>query len=78
MGIPMQADPLLVQNLKDAGCSKADILRFLQLEQEGKQREQLRLLAAHRSSLLDQLHVSQHQIDCLDYLVYRMTRKHQP
>ena len=76
MDIPAQADPLLIRNLKDAGCTERDIQRFLQLEQEGKQREQLRLLTAHRAALLDRLHASQRQIDCLDYLVFQMNHGH--
>ena len=71
-----QTDQLLIRNLKDAGCKEADIQRFLQLGKEGKQREQLRLLTMHRATLLDQLHVSQRQIDCLDYLVYQMNHGH--
>ena len=46
-----------------------------ELGQEGRRRDQLRLLATHRASLLDQLHVSQRQIDCLDYLVYQMSSR---
>ena len=76
MDIPAQADPFLIRKLKDAGCTVRDIQRFLQLEQEGKQREQLRLLAAHRAALLDRLHASQRQIDCLDYLVFQMNHGH--
>ena len=76
MGSYPQADQLLIRNLKDAGCEEADIQRFLQLGQEGRQREQLRLLAMHRATLLDQIHVSQRQIDCLDYLVYQMNNGH--
>ena len=68
-------EQLLLRNLKDAGCGETDIQRFLQLGHEGKQREQLRLLSAHRTALLDQLHVSQRQIDCLDYLVYQMSSR---
>ena len=67
-----QTERLLIRNLEDAGCSETDIQRFLQLGQEGKQREQLRLLTMHRATLLDQLHVSQRQIDCLDYLIYQI------
>ena len=67
-----QTDQFLIRNLKDAGCQEEEIQRFLQLGQEGKRREQLRLLSMHRAALLDQLHVSQRQIDCLDYLVYQM------
>ena len=35
----------------------------------------MRLLFAHRADLLDQVHMSQHQIDCLDYLIYTMERR---
>ena len=68
-----QTAQLLTRNLKDAGFAETDIQLFLKLGQEGKQREQLRLLAMHRATLLDQIHVSQRQIDCLDYLVYQMS-----
>ena len=70
-----QTERLLIRNLKDAGCSETDVQRFLKLGQEGRRRDQLRLLATHRASLLDQLHVSQRQIDCLDYLVYQMSSR---
>lgn len=70
-----RADQFLIRNLKDAGCSEPDIQRFLKLGQEGRQREQLRMLAMHRATLLDQLHVSQRQIDCLDYLVFQMNTR---
>lgn len=62
----------LLRNLKDAGCDEATIQKYLQLQQEGKRQEQLRLLALHRASLLDLLHVDQNRIDCLDYLLYNM------
>ena len=65
----------LRRNLEDAGCGDAMIRQFLQLQQEGKRQEQLRLLALHRESLLDRLHSSQHKIDCLDYLIYRMKKQ---
>ena len=70
-----QTERLLIRNLKDAGCSETDIQRFLKLGRAGRRRDQLRLLATHRASLLDQLHVSQRQIDCLDYLVYQMSSR---
>ena len=68
-----QTERLLIRNLKDAGCGETDIQLFLKLGQAGRRRDQLRLLATHRAALLDQLHVSQRQIDCLDYLVYQMS-----
>ena len=64
----------LLRNLKDAGCEEAMIQKYLQLREEGKQQELFRLLSLHRASLLDQVHVSQNMIDCLDHLVYTMKR----
>lgn len=64
----------LLRNLKDAGCDEAMIQKYLQLQKEGKRQEQFRLLSLHRASLLDQLHVSQNRIDCLDYLIYTMKK----
>lgn len=60
----------LLRNLKDAGCSEDMIQKYLELQKEGRQQEQLRLLALHRALLLDQVHISQNRIDCLDYLIY--------
>lgn len=66
----------LLRNLKDAGCDEAMIQKYLQLEKEGKRQEQFRLLSLHRASLLDQVHVSQNRIDCLDYLIYTMKQEY--
>lgn len=71
----MPEEERLLCNLNDAGCDEAIIRRYLQLQKEGKRQEQLRLLSIHRLSLLDQVHVSQHMIDCLDYLVYEMKKE---
>ncbi len=65
----------LLRNLRDAGCEEAMIQKYLQLQEEGNRREQFRLLAQHRNSLLDQVHDSQNRIDCLDYLVYTMKKE---
>ena len=51
------------------------IEQYLKLKKEGREKEQIRLLSLHRASLLDRLHVSQHMIDCLDYLIYQMEHK---
>lgn len=65
----------LLRNLKDAGCDEAMIQKYLQLQKEGEQQEQLRLLSLHRAALLERVHVSQNMLDCLDYLVYTMKRE---
>lgn len=60
------------RNLSDAGCDGPLIEEFLMLEQKQRRKEQYQLLARHKFSLLEKLHLEQYQIDCLDYLVYSM------
>lgn len=64
----------VIQNLRDAGCDAAQVRQFLLYEKEGKLHEQLKLLAIQREYLLDRVHRQERQIDCLDYLVYRLTK----
>ena len=52
-------EELLLRNLKDAGCSEEEIGKYLSLGAEGREKEQLRFLSAHRAKLLDQVHDSQ-------------------
>ena len=37
--------------------------------------EQLRFLSAYRRKLLEQIHINQERLDCLDYLLYTMKRQ---
>lgn len=62
----------LSQNLKDAGCSLKVIEKFMDFYQSQSVIEQKRVLAAHRSSLLEAIHKSQKKLDCLDYLIYQL------
>lgn len=62
----------ILQNLKDADCNQDLINKFIQLGESGKLSGQLRLLSAHRKILLNKLHISQKQIDYLDYLIYSL------
>ena len=55
----MTKETQLLRNLKDAGCDKATIAKYIQLQKEGRQQEQYKLLSMHRALLLDQIHVSQ-------------------
>ena len=65
----------IVQNLIDAGCGQELIAEFMEDLRKENISKDLKLLAAHRRSLLDNLHKEQKRIDCLDYLVYRMTKE---
>lgn len=65
----------IIQNLKDSGCGTEMIEAFVEDLREEKYSEGLKLLAAHRRTLLDELHKEQKRIDCLDYLVYKMEKE---
>lgn len=67
-------DEAIIQNLRDAGCDGDTITAFVADIHEQKIAEGLKLLAAHRRSLLDDLHKEQKRIDCLDYLVYKIEK----
>lgn len=69
---PSQA--ALVDNLRDAGCSKGQIEEFLAYFAQGKTGCQLSLLEEHRRRLLCRLHREERWIDCLDYLIYQIQR----
>lgn len=64
----------IIQNMKDAGCGQKMIAAFVETLREDKADEGMRLLAAHRRMLLEELHREQKKIDCLDYLVYQMQK----
>lgn len=64
----------IIQNLKDAGCWKDTILKYVEDIRQGEMESGKHLLEIHRRSLLDDLHRVQKHIDCLDYLVYQMDK----
>ncbi len=59
-----------LQNLKDADCKPDLISEFMRLDADNDKTEILKLLSGHRKTLLDNLHMRQKQLDCLDYLIY--------
>ena len=67
---------ILHQNLVDAGCSKDLIETCMELAKANKWKRLLPLLAKQRINLLDSVHDGQKQIDCLDFLVYSINKKH--
>lgn len=69
-----ESDDVLIQNLKDAGCDTQTIEKFMSDLQKGKEESGLKQLAIHRKKLLDSIHKEQKRIDCLDYLVYQMSK----
>ena len=67
---------ILHQNLIDAGCSKDLIETCMELAKANKWKRLLPLLAKQRINLLNSVHDGQKQIDCLDFLVYSINKKH--
>lgn len=65
----------IIQNLKDAGCDEDTIQEFMNTLQSENKKQGLDLLQKHRRSLLENLHISQKQIDCLDYLLFTLKNK---
>ena len=65
-------DFLMRRNLADAGLPDATITEILSLLGEGRDIAVRRILAQHRTSLLNTVHENQTRIDCLDYLIYDM------
>ena len=65
----------IVQNLKDAGCTDEMVEKFMALQDNEGEEQQLRLLSVHRKHLLEKLHRDERRIDCLDYLIYQMEKK---
>ncbi len=67
---------ILHQNLIDAGCSEDLIETCMELAKANKWNLLLPLLSKQRINLLDSVHDGQKQIDCLDFLVYSINKKH--
>lgn len=64
----------VIQNLKDAGCTKEMIERIMTHLEEEDMGELWKLLEQHRSCLLSIVHEREKQISCLDYFVYQIKR----
>lgn len=65
---------ILYQNLMDAGCDKEMTETCMELAREGQKTELLRLLSCHKQKLLKTMHKSQKEIDCLDFLTFRIEK----
>lgn len=71
----LKNEEALICNLKDAGCGQELIGDFMKYGEERDVNAQLRLLERHRRKLLERVHAEEKKIDCLDYLVYQLSRK---
>lgn len=67
---------ILKQNLEDIGCREEMTEECMELAHEERWTEISQLLMQHKRKLLETLHRNQSQIDCLDYLVYKIHKEH--
>lgn len=63
------------QNLHDAGCDDHAIEKFLEYRKNASLEKQILFLKCQRCKLLDNLHLVQKKIDCLDYLIYMLKKE---
>ena len=65
---------IVYQNLKDAGCSEKITEQCMGLVKTGNYSGLLPVLSEYRKALLDTVRLGQKQIDCLDYLIYKIQK----
>lgn len=66
---------MIYQNLKDAGCDEALILKCMSFVKKGNAQDMLPLLKNYKYELLGKVRKEQEQIDCLDFLVYKLQKE---
>ena len=66
----------LYQNLLDAGFNAEKAEQYEKLAEDQEWNKLLRELMKQKRHLLSLLHESEKQIDCLDFLVYEINKKH--
>ena len=74
MAKPADEKQNLIQLLPAAGCVDREAGCIRACICAGEFDAARRLLRRHRAALLDELHRSQRQIDCLDYIVYQIDK----
>lgn len=65
----------VIENLKDAGCNKTTIEKFIVCFENNRKEEQLEILEKQRTDLLNRVHKDEKRISCLDYLAYQIKRE---
>ena len=64
----------IIQILKDAGCEDEFISLIISLIDINQGEDVFELLREWRNHLMDEIHSSQHKLDCLDYLIRKMKK----
>lgn len=64
----------IYQNLIDAGCDEQTTDKCMAFLKEGRISEILPILTQYKAVLLHSVHTGQKQIDCLDFLIYKVKK----
>ena len=64
----------IYQNLLDAGCDLQTVRQCMTFVKDGRYVDMIPILTKHRKALLGVIHKGQEQIDCLDYLLYKLKK----
>ncbi len=67
---------VLKENLIDAGCDEETTRQCMELAKADKWLECIPVLTKYRKSLMDTIHTGQEQLDCLDFLTYRIRKEY--
>lgn len=65
----------IYQNLVDAGCDTQTTAQCMAFVKEGRCSEMLSILSRYRKALLGTVRTGQKQIDCLDFLIYKLKKE---
>ncbi len=65
----------IYENLINTGCDISTADQCIALAKEKKYAEILSILSRHRATLLGLVRVGQKQIDCLDFLIYKIKKQ---
>jgi len=64
----------ILSNLSDAGCGSDELMNARQLYEAGDTEALIRYFRKCRCKRMDELHESQRKVDCLDFLIRRITK----
>lgn len=66
---------MIYQNLKDAGCDDVLTKKCMSILESGDAGDMLPLLKKYKHGLLSKVRKEQQQIDCLDFLIYKLQKE---
>lgn len=71
----MQETELLMQGLKDSGCSEEAAARICSLRSAGDYEGMLHQMKIQRCTLVEEMHESQKKVDRMDYLIHMQEKR---